>query len=122
MPYLNKDFQRQYNKEWRIKNRERDLKRQRDRQRQQRLDIIRYYSDGEMVCSCCGESIIEFLSIDHINGGGNSHRKMSKTKSTYHILEREKREKGQYPEGYRVLCHNCNQAYGSYGYCPHKRV
>jgi len=25
-----------------------------------------------------------------------------------------------YPTGFRVLCHNCNQAIGLYGYCPHK--
>jgi hypothetical protein len=26
-----------------------------------------------------------------------------------------------WPEGYRVLCHNCNSARGLYGYCPHER-
>ena len=25
-----------------------------------------------------------------------------------------------FPPGFRVLCHNCNQALGAYGYCPHK--
>jgi hypothetical protein len=24
-----------------------------------------------------------------------------------------------FPDGYRVLCHNCNMALGQYGYCPH---
>jgi hypothetical protein len=22
---------------------------------------------------------------------------------------------------YRLLCHNCNMAFGLYGYCPHER-
>ena len=25
-----------------------------------------------------------------------------------------------YPKGFRVLCYNCNNSYGHYGYCPHK--
>jgi hypothetical protein len=24
-----------------------------------------------------------------------------------------------FPEGFRVLCHNCNSALGYYGHCPH---
>jgi hypothetical protein len=24
------------------------------------------------------------------------------------------------PDGFRVLCHNCNQAIGYYGVCPHE--
>jgi hypothetical protein len=27
-----------------------------------------------------------------------------------------------YPPGYRVLCHNCNSAYGYYGHCPHQQA
>lgn len=27
-----------------------------------------------------------------------------------------------FPSGYRVLCHNCNQAIGFYGRCPHASV
>jgi len=26
-----------------------------------------------------------------------------------------------YPDGFRVLCHNCNMAYGFYKTCPHVR-
>jgi hypothetical protein len=26
-----------------------------------------------------------------------------------------------FPEGFRVLCHNCNQAIGLYGFCPHQQ-
>jgi hypothetical protein len=27
--------------------------------------------------------------------------------------------RNNFPEGYRVLCHNCNQSLGYFGYCPH---
>lgn len=37
--------------------------------------------------------------------------------STYFWIIRNK-----YPKGFRVLCHNCNQAIGSYGECPHKNL
>ncbi len=67
-------------------------------------------------CVCCGESHFEFLVIDHINGGGNKHRKILGRLGTafYKWLENQ-----NFPVEYRVLCHNCNQSLGCYGYCPH---
>jgi hypothetical protein len=29
--------------------------------------------------------------------------------------------KENFPPEYRVLCHNCNQSHGWYGYCPHEK-
>lgn len=83
-----------------------------------RLDALNYYSNGELKCSCCGESHLEFLCIDHINGGGGKHRKLKGNSglSIGFILKRD-----GYPEGYRVLCHNCNMSNAFYGYCPHSR-
>lgn len=69
-------------------------------------------------CECCQEERIEFLCIDHINGCGNEERKKHGLGSNfYYYLVRE-----NFPEGYRVLCHNCNMSYGSYGYCPHNVI
>jgi hypothetical protein len=64
-------------------------------------------------CKCCGESTYEFLAFDHINGGGVQHRKTI-GKDLYIWLHKNK-----YPEGFQVLCHNCNNAKGFYGQCPH---
>jgi len=67
-------------------------------------------------CECCGETHKEFLSIDHINGGGTKHRKeILKGGNLYSWLVAN-----NFPEGFRVLCHNCNFAIGHYGYCPHQ--
>lgn len=67
-------------------------------------------------CACCGEHRFEFLTIDHINGGGNKHRKEVTGHGThFHIWL----EKNGYPEGFRVLCANCNTSMGFHGYCPH---
>ncbi len=84
----------------------------------QRRQVIAHYSDGTNQCACCGESQFEFLVIDHIDGGGGQHRKEqnltgSNRLATWLI-------KNNYPEGFRILCHNCNMCRGAYGYCPHE--
>jgi hypothetical protein len=57
------------------------------------------------------------LSIDHVNGGGTEQRRTGMKGSIfYRWLKKE-----GYPRGYQVLCHNCNQAKGFYGECPHQR-
>ena len=76
--------------------------------------LIRYSSDPPH-CVCCGDTHIEFLAIDHIGGGGNAHRKELKGASINLWL----RNNG-YPDGFRVLCHNCNFAV-RLGPCPHER-
>lgn len=86
-----------------------------------RLEAIRHYSNGTNRCACCEEDHIQFLVIDHINGGGNAHRRAVRKRGImsgndiYLWLKRSK-----YPVGYRVLCDNCNSARGRYGKCPHE--
>jgi len=70
-------------------------------------------------CACCGVSEIEFLTIDHINGGGEKHRaSIGKVGGSpfYRWLKNN-----DYPKGFRVLCWNCNLSFGLYNYCPHRR-
>jgi hypothetical protein len=67
-------------------------------------------------CGCCGEKRFEFLALDHVDGGGREERK---TLSTAQIARRAVNE--GFPSKYRVLCHNCNQSHGWYGYCPHEK-
>lgn len=66
-------------------------------------------------CACCGESHSEFLALDHVNGGGTRHRAQVKQSGIYADAVRR-----GFPAEYRLLCHNCNQAFGAYGYCPHQ--
>lgn len=81
--------------------------------KQARLDAINAYGGK---CKCCGEDRFEFLAIDHINGGGIQHRKQLgwAGNSLAKWLK-----KNNYPQGFRVLCHNCNLALGFYKHCPH---
>lgn len=82
-----------------------------------RIDVLTHYGGNPPKCACCGETIIEFLTIDHINGGG--HKQMIKINrrgtSFYRWLIQQR-----FPEGLQVLCMNCNFAKGKYGKCPHK--
>lgn len=93
-----------------------------ERMRVIRVIVLKHYSKSENpTCSCCGENEIKFLSIDHINGGGNEHRRsISKGgrggNMPYWLLRND------LPEGFQVLCHNCNMAKAFYGQCPHIKV
>ena len=79
-----------------------------------RREVLIHYSSAPPVCLCCGEKTLEFLSIDHIDGGGSKHKR--EVHKIYRWLK-----KNNFPEGFRVLCHNCNQSRGAYGYCPHEK-
>jgi hypothetical protein len=103
-----------YMREWRAKNSDhsKEYKRQWDRKRREL--VITHYG-GE--CACCGEDEFGFLAIDHVNGGGTKHR--AEIGSGSHMVTWLINE--NFPEGYRVLCHNCNQAIGFHGSCPHSK-
>lgn len=85
----------------------------RARYRLDRQKCIEHYGGK---CDCCNENRFEFLCIDHVNGGGNQHRKEIVSSRIVRWLI-----KNNFPEGYRILCHNCNMAIGFYGYCPHQK-
>ena len=78
------------------------------------MEVFEHYGSK---CACCGEESLEFLELDHINGNGNAHRRSlgMTTSNQLHAWLRH----NNYPEGFRLLCSNCNHAIGVYGYCPH---
>lgn len=65
-------------------------------------------------CVCCGENVMPFLALDHVNGGGNQQRE---TKNAW-FAYRDARKRN-YPDDYQVLCVNCNWGKYSLGQCPH---
>ena len=64
-------------------------------------------------CACCGENRDYFLAIDHINNDGAEHRRTVCTSNIENWLF-----KNGWPEGFQVLCHNCNAAKYRFGECP----
>ena len=83
-----------------------------------KLEVFKHYGGDPPKCACCGETHLEFLVIDHINGDGNKHRQKHFNGSGGHRV-RLWLKQNNYPEGFRILCSNCNSSLGSYGYCPH---
>jgi hypothetical protein len=86
------------------------------RENKNKDDVFNHY--GGYKCSCCGETIKEFLTIDHIKGGGTKHRKEVNGggRTIYRWIR-----KNNYPKGFRVLCFNCNCGRAlNNGICPHK--
>lgn len=86
------------------------------RARKLRLKIVNEYGNK---CVCCNEDEPYFLTIDHINGNGKTHRAIIGNGSKfYKWLEHQ----GFPKEEYQLMCMNCNKAKGSYGECPHKEL
>lgn len=80
-----------------------------------KIEALTHYSDGKMACACCQERIIQFLTIDHKEGGGKKHLEVIGQGKLYAWLA-----KNHYPPGFQVLCIQCNfgrQING--GVCPH---
>lgn len=71
-------------------------------------------------CECCGESRVEFLALDHKNGGGSKERRALASNTSGGVY-RLARDAGYPKDKYRLLCHNCNSSLGWYGYCPHQK-
>jgi hypothetical protein len=81
-----------------------------------KAEALDYYG---RVCQCCGEEHEEFLTLDHIDGGGARHTTPSgKTRYRGPQLYAWLKRNG-WPDGFRTLCHTCNFTLGHFGYCPH---
>ena len=66
-----------------------------------KLEILHHYSP-DLKCTSCGFSDIRSLSIDHIKGNGNKHRKEIGSGNLYQWIK-----KNNFPKGFQVLCFNC---------------
>lgn len=77
--------------------------------------VLWHYSHGTLACKSCGNPDARVLTIDHIMGGGCAHRKEivnrpggpSGTEFFIWLI------KNNFPEGYQVLCFNCNCTKGA---------
>jgi len=90
---------------------------------EQRVQVYSVYSkrlsnSDIPCCNCCGETIMEFLAVDHVKGRKHlpENEKNLKSKTLLPFLI-----KNNFPEDYQILCHNCNNAKAFYGKCPHER-
>jgi len=78
-----------------------------------RLDRQAAFEHYGELCAICGTTINIFLTIDHINNNGATHRKQKAGKNGGHNIYAWLR-KNNYPEGFQTLCFNCNCAKSIY--------
>lgn len=103
--------------EYKEANREKIRANQLARHHKNRRRCIEHYSAGRNTCACCGEAVYGFLTIDHINNDGAAHRKAIGTNLYSHLVARG------FPEGFQVLCFNCNLGRAANkGTCPHEEL
>ncbi len=100
-----------------LDNRELRLQQCKEREQQYKQKVVDEYGGK---CVCCGESTIEFLTIDHINNNGAQIRKETK-QGTGGKLYRWLIKNNFPKDNYQLLCYNCNCAKGFFGYCPHQK-
>lgn len=104
-----------------IKHKSKISARQRQRNQLLKLEVVKAYG---RFCSCCGESEIRFLSIDHVKGDGKRHRDSLRGRGfAGSAFYRYLKSKG-FPDKdkLQVLCFNCNMAKGTHGICPHQEI
>ena len=67
-------------------------------------EVLAHYGKNQLACVICGESRLACLSIDHIDGGGKSHRKEL---NAYGHRFYKRLKQANFPKGYQTLCMNC---------------
>lgn len=113
----NRDHVNAYNREWNRKQddeyRERKRSYNRDLARDVQRQAIAAYGG---FCACCGETEPKFLQLDHVNNDGAEHRRQINGVKLATWLRQQ-----DYPDGFQVLCANCNFAkHTNGGTCPHQ--
>ena len=90
----------------------RQQKADKHRREQLRAEMFAVYGRE---CVCCKEREINFLTLDHVNGGGTQEFLRFGSLG----LLRQLKKRGWPQSGYRILCMNCNFATRFGRPCPH---
>ena len=102
--------------ESRAKYPERYKAKQRRSRQKLRAEMVAAYGGK---CSCCGETNIEFLTLEHINNDGAEHRASLGTGGGNKVWF-DLKKRGWPKEGFTILCWNCHMATCHGHPCPHK--
>jgi hypothetical protein len=77
-----------------------------------KIDVLAYYCKGKPCCQQCGFDDLRALCLDHINHDGAVHRQSisqtSRSRAAAGNTIYRWVKTHQYPEGFQVLCANCN--------------
>lgn len=102
-----KDYLRLWRQQWRLnpENKELDRLNMQKYQKNLKLEILAHYGNGKCECTRCGYKDERALSIDHINGNGNAHKKELGIQggNMFYLWLKQ----NNYPEDFQTLCMNC---------------
>ena len=90
------------------------------RKRGEKIRAKVFNAYGGFICACCKITHPDFLTLDHVENNGRSHRRELGYKSSYQIYLWAIRN--NFPKGLQVLCWNCNMGKRKTGVCPHEQV
>lgn len=96
-------------KKWRNNNPARVNKNKRKERENLKMEVLGRYSGNKICCAICGFDDTRALQIDHIDNNGAEERRevlgnrLCAGTTFYRWVRRQ-----NYPEGYQVLCANCN--------------
>ena len=68
-----------------------------------KFEVLSKYCGGTPECQLCHQMDVDCLCLDHFNNDGKEHRKQVRTSYIYRWAKAN-----NYPQIFRVLCHNCN--------------
>lgn len=96
----------------------REKNRQKTLHDQYKITLFNHYAPEGVKCACCGETEPMFLTLDHINGRSPEEKNYPHRVGGRTVYRRL--VKAGLPEGFRILCLNCNAGrYRNGGTCPH---
>lgn len=106
----NKDRIQEQIRDWKRANNTRARELNRNERLRLKMDVLSHYSILDTpICSQCGFSDIRALHLDHINNdGAASRRAITGSRTTAGTTYYRWVRKNNYPDGYQVLCANCN--------------
>lgn len=80
-------------------------------------EVINYYGGK---CTCCNETRLDFLALDHINGGGTKQKKQLRSEHKAQNMYAWAKN-NNYPKIFQIMCHNCNMSkHINKGKCIHQ--
>jgi hypothetical protein len=99
----NKEKRNGIDKRYHVAHRDKKIIARRKSRQKERLAVLTHYTNGLIKCARCGFDDIRALCVDHIDGGGNKHRKEIGEGNLYSWIIKNK-----FPDGFQILCANCN--------------
>jgi len=90
-----------------LKRKKQQRIRSRLRYQPHKLVALSHYSKGRPRCAYCGIDDIDVLCIDRIAGGDKRYWEQRKAQGEL-LFTADWLKENEYPEGYQILCYNCN--------------